>query len=87
MFFYVKAFFELESSLRPNGLIILIHGSKRFPRKFEFLARKERNDLIFNHKVPSLVNWKQLFKNEVKLHLFRIPIAKRGLVMNWLNSL
>jgi hypothetical protein len=48
---------------------------------------KERNDLIFNHKVPSLVNWKQLFKNEVKLHLFRLPIAKRGLVMNWLNSL
>jgi len=42
---------------------------------------KERNDFIFNHKVPSLEKWKQLFKNEVKL------IAKRVLVMNWINSI
>jgi len=48
---------------------------------------KERNDFIFNHKVPSLENWKQLFKNEVMLHLFRLPIAKRVLVMNWINSI
>jgi hypothetical protein len=49
--------------------------------------RKERNDFIFNYKPPSLENWKQLFKNEVKLHLFRLPITKSGLVMNWINSL
>jgi len=44
---------------------------------------KERNDFIFNHKAPSLQNWKQLFKNEVNLHLFRLPSSKRFLVMNW----
>jgi hypothetical protein len=49
--------------------------------------RKERNDFIFNYKPPSLENWKQLFKNEVKLHLFRLSITKSGLVMNWINSL
>jgi hypothetical protein len=49
--------------------------------------RKERNDYIFNHKVPSLENWKQLLKNEVKLRLFRLPINKRVLVMNWINML
>jgi hypothetical protein len=48
---------------------------------------KERNDFIFNHKIPSLENWKQLIKNEVKLHLFRLPAAKRGLVMNSINTL
>jgi hypothetical protein len=48
---------------------------------------KERNDYIFNHKVPSLENWKQLFKNEVKLHLFRKPFDKRVLIMNWINML
>jgi hypothetical protein len=34
-----------------------------------------------------LANWKQRFKNEVKLHLSRLPSSKHGLVMNWLNSL
>jgi hypothetical protein len=48
---------------------------------------KERNDFIFNFKNPSLANWKQRFKNEVKLHLSRLPSSKHGLVMNWLNSL
>jgi hypothetical protein len=48
---------------------------------------KERNDFIFNHKAPSLENWKQLLKNEAKLHLFRLPSAKRVLVMNWVNML
>jgi hypothetical protein len=48
---------------------------------------KKRNDFIFNHKVPLLENWKQLFKNEVKLHLFRLPADKRVLVMSWVNML
>jgi hypothetical protein len=48
---------------------------------------KERNDFIFNHKVPSLENWKHLFKTEAKLHLFRLPSAKRVLVMNWIDML
>jgi hypothetical protein len=34
-----------------------------------------------------LENWKQLFKNEVKLHLFRLPADKRVLVMSWVNML
>jgi len=32
---------------------------------------KERNDCIFNHKVPSPLAWKQRFISEVKLHLCR----------------
>jgi hypothetical protein len=47
----------------------------------------ERNVFIFNHKVPSLENWMQFFKNEVKLHLFRLPVDKRVLVMSWVNIL
>jgi hypothetical protein len=48
---------------------------------------KERNDYIFNHKPPSISNWKQSFKNEVKLHLYRIPNHKRVVIMNWVNML
>lgn len=48
---------------------------------------KERNDFIFNHKMPSLDSWKQRFKNEVGLHLFRIKPSKRSFVMNWLSNL
>lgn len=32
---------------------------------------KERNDYIFNHKVPSPSAWKQCFISEVRLHLCR----------------
>jgi hypothetical protein len=47
---------------------------------------KERNDFIFNHKAP-MESWKQRFKSEVKLHLFRLPTSKRGVIMNWINNL
>jgi len=48
---------------------------------------KERNDYIFNNKVPSLAGWKIRFKNEVNLHLYRLPFAKRLLIMDWLEHL
>lgn len=35
---------------------------------------KERYDMIFNNKAPSIARWKSAFKEEVTNHLFRIKI-------------
>lgn len=48
---------------------------------------KERNDLVFNAKPPSLAAWKQRFMNEVKLHLCRFKPNFQHVITTWLNSL
>ena len=48
---------------------------------------KERNDYVFNNKVPSVQAWKRRFASEVKLHLCRIREDLHVQIMNWLNSL
>jgi len=48
---------------------------------------KERNDYIFQHKPPSMATWKRRFRDEVKLHLYRVPPNLQDVIMNWTNSL
>jgi retron-type reverse transcriptase len=48
---------------------------------------KERNDLVFNGKVPSPAAWKQHFVNEVKLHFCRLNSNVQHVISIWLNSL
>jgi hypothetical protein len=47
----------------------------------------ERNDFIFNRKVPSLTSWKSTFKNEVTAHLVRIKQSLHQSILLWLQSL
>jgi hypothetical protein len=48
---------------------------------------KERNDLIFNHKPPSLARWKSTFKSEVKDHFIRIKRELHQSTSLWLDAL
>jgi hypothetical protein len=48
---------------------------------------KERNDLIFNHKPPSLARCKRTFKAEVKDHFIRIKIELHQSISLWLDAL
>jgi hypothetical protein len=47
----------------------------------------ERNDLIFNGKLPCLASWKAQFKKEVLLHFYRIKPSLHPAIRSWLNSL
>jgi hypothetical protein len=47
----------------------------------------ERNDLIFNGKLPCLASWKSQFKKEVLLHLYRIKPSLHPAIRSWLSSL
>lgn len=49
--------------------------------------RKERNDFIFNGKVPSLSSWKATFKKEVSDHFCRIKPSLHQSIQLWLNAL
>lgn len=47
----------------------------------------ERNNLIFNRKVPSLSSWKATFKKEVTDHFFRIKQNLHLSIRLWLDAL
>jgi hypothetical protein len=47
----------------------------------------ERNGVIFNKKVPSLGSWKDAFKEETKLLLYRIKSSLHPTILSWLSAL
>lgn len=47
----------------------------------------ERNNFIFNGKVPNFTSWKSAFKNEVTAHLFRIKQSLHQSILLWLDAL
>lgn len=47
----------------------------------------ERNNLIFNSKIPSLGTWKRNFKDEVMEHLIRIKPSLHQSILSWLYAL
>lgn len=47
----------------------------------------ERNNLIFNNRVPSVSTWKASFKAEVRNHFFRINQRLHQSITHWLQAL
>jgi len=46
---------------------------------------KERNDFIFNGRIPSVSSWKVAFKKEVLDHFCRIKPSLYQFVRSWLD--
>jgi hypothetical protein len=48
---------------------------------------KERNDVIFNRRPPSVALWKATFKAEVREHFIRFKKELHQPIDSWLNAL
>jgi hypothetical protein len=51
-----------------------------------WLIWKQRNDAIFNHARPSLLNWKKGFLEEASLQVHRLLGSKKPLVLDIVNT-
>ena len=67
-----------------------LYQGRCFMEKFLYGAwniLKQRNGFIFEQKTPSLSSWRQIFKGDLLLLLFRISERDKDVILNWSSLL